>query len=51
VRRYGVETVGALLRAAERAQRQSSALEGWRAVGCGVGSPAAPGAADSSATI
>ncbi|MCU0759940.1 MAG: hypothetical protein MUF07_12195 [Steroidobacteraceae bacterium] len=33
VRRYGVETVGSLLQAAERAQRQSSALGGGRAVG------------------
>ncbi len=43
VRRHGVETVGALLQAAERAQRQSSALDGSRAVGCAVGSPAAAG--------
>ena len=33
VRRYGVETVGQLLQAAERAQRQSRALGGGRAVG------------------
>lgn len=41
VRRYGVETVGALLQAAERAQRQSSALGGGRAVGVACDSPAA----------
>jgi GGDEF domain-containing protein len=41
VRRYGVETVGGLLQAAERAQRQSSALGGGRAVGtaCDSGKP------------
>ena len=39
VRRYGVDTLGSLLQAAERAQRQSSALGGGRAVGwaCGPG--------------
>jgi GGDEF domain-containing protein len=41
VRRYGVETVGALMQAAQRAQRQSSALGDSRVVGCAVGSPAA----------
>jgi len=40
VRRYGAETVSGLLQAAERAQRQSSALGGSRAVGCAVSSPA-----------
>lgn len=45
VRRYGVETVGGLLQAAERAQRESSALGGSRVVGCAVGSPAASGPA------
>jgi GGDEF domain-containing protein len=47
VRRYGVETVALLLQAAERAQRQSSALSGSRAVGCVVGSPGAPSSAAS----
>lgn len=45
VRRYGVETVGALMQAAQRAQRQSSALGNSRVVGCTVGSPAATGPA------
>ena len=44
VRRYGVETVGGLLQAAERAQRQSSALGGGRAVGWAADSAAAAGA-------
>lgn len=43
VRRYGVETVGGLLQAAERAQRQSSALGGGRAVGWAADSAAAVG--------
>jgi GGDEF domain-containing protein len=42
IRRYGVETVANLLQAAERAQRQSSALGGSRAVGVAVGFPAGP---------
>jgi PleD family two-component response regulator len=41
VRRYGVETVGQLVQAAERAQRQSSALGGGRAVGVACGSAVA----------
>lgn len=41
VRRYSVDTVGMLLQAAERAQRQSSALGGGRAVGVACGSAAA----------
>lgn len=41
VRRYGAETVGALLQAAERARRQSTALGGGRAVGMACDSPAA----------
>ncbi len=46
VRRYGVETVSKLLQAAERAQRESSALGGSRAVGCAVGSTGAAGFAE-----
>jgi diguanylate cyclase (GGDEF)-like protein len=50
VRRYGVETVGALMQAAQRAQRQSSALGNSRVVGCAVGSPAAAEPGSGSAT-
>lgn len=43
VRRYGVDAVSNLLQAAERAQRESSARGGSRAVGCAVGSTGAAG--------